>query len=174
MKGRVARVFRGVHAAMFSNGRLRQNGGWLLRIMLLAGALAGGFSVPVRAQSASSSQAGSTATARSAAAATLQEVKRLVIWDSPTHMRDRLRLDTMLTEACRNREFNQRYLMLYKARFAEIYQVGVAWKNPAILVDPNGYATRHQIYYFFHDGGWDGYRRCEVYVQDIDHDFVQE
>ncbi|WP_445679647.1 hypothetical protein [Radicibacter daui] len=153
-----------------------------MQVLLLAGLAGSSLPAPASAQSAGGGAAGTARTQgaggdagkRTAAAETLQEVRHLIIWDSPTHMRDRLRLDTALTQACRDRQFNQRYLMLYRARFAEIYQVGVAWMNPAILSDPNGYATRNQIYYFFHDGGWDGYLRCEVYVQDIDHDFVRE
>lgn len=154
----------------------------MMQVLLLSGLAGGGLPSLASAQSAASGAAGTTQAQaaggdvgkRAAAAQTLLEVRRLIIWDSPTHMRDRLRLDPALTQACRDRQFNQRYLMLYRARFAEIYQVGVAWMNPAILSDPNGYATRSQIYYFFHDGGWDGYLRCEVYVQDVDHDFVRE
>jgi hypothetical protein len=105
---------------------------------------------------------------------TFQRVKTLAIWQHGWHMREILRWDEPLSEACRKRHFNQRYFMLHKALFAQRYWVGVAWKNPNVLVDREGLARRDQIYYFHRDGGRDGYDQCDVYVQDLAEEFVVE
>ncbi len=107
-------------------------------------------------------------------AETWNRVKGLAIWQHGWHMNAVLRRDEELSELCRQRQFNQRFLLLHRAVFATRYTVGVAWKNPNVLIDPGHAARRDQIYYFYRDGGRDAFDRCDVYVQDVPEEFVVE
>lgn len=138
-------------------------------VLMLAGPLA----APSRGQSAAPVENDTVDEGRALVVA-FARIKQLVIWQHQWHMQDTLTRDPVLSEACQQRRFNQRYLMLHKAVFANRYWVGVAWKNPNVLVDRDGMAQGNQIYYFHRDGGRDGYDRCEVYVQTLNKELADE
>lgn len=87
---------------------------------------------------------------------------------SQWHFSRLLKQDMALTEACRALRFNQKYQLFERAVFALKYTLGVSWITSATLHDPDGKAEPYKIYYFWRDGGRDGFQNCEVWVQNLD------
>jgi hypothetical protein len=100
--------------------------------------------------------------------ANLITLQRVIIWQHASHPKFVLPENQRLSALCRKRGFNQRYLRLFEAKFGGKYQLGIAWRNPNLLVDPGNLAKPGVVYYFWRDGGLDGYVNCTVYEQVVD------
>lgn len=95
-------------------------------------------------------------------------LQRVIIWQHAWHPKFVLPENQRLSALCRERGFNQRYLRLFEARFGGKYRLGIAWRNPNLLVDPGDLAEPGVVYYFWKDGGLDGYANCMVFEQVVD------